>query len=105
MNGAPVDNCPDALRRLLDADEPLNVRRSVANTPTFSLRCWWGRLMTWAPTEAQTRRVAEQLRRTASICDFWLKVAVIAAMIFMAIEVAEAFLPGGAVGRVLGGAR
>jgi uncharacterized membrane protein len=72
---------------------------------TVRLRRWWAFAMAWTPTDAQLRRMAEALRRTSNICDFWLKVAVIAAVIYLAAEIVPAFLPGGAVERIFGGAR
>jgi hypothetical protein len=39
------------------------------------------------------------------LCDLWTKAAVIAAALYFAVEIGAAFLPGGAVERVLGGGR
>jgi hypothetical protein len=69
------------------------------------LRAWWAFAMAWSPTDAQLRRMAELLRRTCSICDLWLKVAVIAAALYLAASILPAFLPGGAVERIFGGGR
>jgi hypothetical protein len=62
-------------------------------------------LATFVPTEQQLRRAAAWLIHACDIADTILKVAVIATVVFLAIEIAWAFLPGGAVERVLGGAR
>jgi hypothetical protein len=48
---------------------------------------------------------AQTLLRVGHLCDFWLKVAVIGAVVYLALEIVPAFLPGGAVDQVLGGAR
>jgi hypothetical protein len=72
---------------------------------TVRLRTWWALAMAWMPTERQMRRLDAWLLRTASIADLWLRVALIACILFLAIEIGSAFLPGGAVERVLGGGR
>jgi hypothetical protein len=56
-----------------------------------------------APTDAQLRRITELIFRSESVCDLCLKVVTIAIAIYLAVEIGAAFLPGGAVERVLGG--
>jgi hypothetical protein len=57
----------------------------------------------WTPTDAQLRRITELIFRSESVCDLCLKVVTIAIAIYLAVEIGAAFLPGGAVERVLGG--
>ena len=45
------------------------------------------------------------IARTAAVLDRAIKTAVILTALYLAIEIGSAFLPGGAVGRVLGGLR
>jgi hypothetical protein len=72
---------------------------------TVRLRRWWSFLMNFVPSDAQLGRMDQALRRTCSICDFWVKLAVIAAALYLTVEILPAFLPGGSVDRVLGGGR
>ena len=72
---------------------------------TVRLRRWWSFLMNWAPTDRQFQRMGDALRRTCGICDFWLKVAVITCVFYLACEILPAFLPGGPANQVLRGAR
>ena len=62
-------------------------------------------LATFVPSEEQLRRAAAWIIHACDIADMILKVAVSATVVFLTIEIAWAFLPGGAVERVLGGAR
>ncbi len=81
-------------------------KRAVAAEPKpSSIRRLWNRLMDWAPTEAQIKSIEEIAIRYGRIADFWLKVAVVFAVLYLAVEIGVAFLPGGAVDRVLGGGR
>jgi len=59
------------------------------------------RLLNWTPTDAQMRAICAIGRRF----DSCLKAAVILTGLYLAIEIASAFLPGGPVERVLGGGR
>ena len=70
---------------------------------TVSLRSWWTRLLDWTPSDALLRRAAGLYRRTASICDLWCTVAIVCALVYFIAVIGQAFLPGGAVERVLGG--
>jgi len=62
-------------------------------------------LATYVPTDKQLRRLAAWLERVGKTADKMLKVAVILAAIFFFAEVVSAFLPGGAVARLIGGSR
>jgi hypothetical protein len=68
---------------------------------TVKLRKSWALVTSWTPTPRQI----ERLLRAASITDLWLRVAVLVGVAWILLEVAIAFLPGGAVDRVLGGGR
>jgi hypothetical protein len=59
--------------------------------------------MNWSPTDAQLRRLAERLIRLSKVASRILHVAAILAALVVALEIGMAFLPGGAVSRVLGG--
>jgi hypothetical protein len=63
----------------------------------------WNSLMTWTPTDEQLARLAHRFECAGRILDRVLKTAVILGVIYLAIEIGLAFLPGGAVSRVLGG--
>jgi hypothetical protein len=100
VNDSTANLCPAALRQMLDkepAQPPVALR--------VTLRSRWASLATWTPSDEQLRRAADWLVRACDICDMVLKTAVIAAVTFLAIEIGEAFLPGGAVSRVLGGVK
>lgn len=76
----------------------------TANPITWgrSVRDCWERFMNWTPTRAQ----AELLGDTAWLIGWFaqnvLKCAVVLMVLYVALEVGTAFLPGGAVGRALG---
>ena len=59
----------------------------------------------WTFTDRQLQRLYDWLRRMAGHCDFYLKAVVVLIAIYLFIEIGSAFLPGAAVGRVLGGAK
>jgi hypothetical protein len=59
----------------------------------------------WTLTDRQLQRLYEWLQRAACSCDFYLKVTVVLTALYLFVEIGSAFLPGGAVERVLGGAR
>ena len=65
----------------------------------------WQRLMTWTPTEQQLRRMSARLTRWGRVCSRTLDAAVVLVAIYLLVEIGRAFLPGGAVERILGGAR
>jgi hypothetical protein len=65
---------------------------------TVRLRRRWARAVAKLPTDAD-------LLHACAVCDFWLKFAVIAGVIYLAVEVVVAFLPGGSIERVLGGVK
>ncbi len=69
------------------------------------IRRSWSVAMNWTPNDQQLRRMAKFAMRTGTIFDGVLKAAVVLAVIYLAIEIGSAFLPGGAVSRVLGGLR
>lgn len=62
-------------------------------------------LATWTPTDEQLRYMEQLAIRVAGGFDSALKSAVILTVLYLAVEVGSAFLPGGAVSRVLGGVR
>jgi len=70
---------------------------------TVRLRTWWTWLMDLQLSDEQLRRVEKWIRRTTSVGEFWLVTFIIAAVAFVAIRVVEAFLPGGAADRLIGG--
>jgi hypothetical protein len=88
-----------SLRRLLDHDFP--ERTELMNR----IRRWWFLVTTFTPSDDQLRRAAAWLLRAFQICDIFLKVAVIAAVCFLAMEIVEAFLPGGPAHQVISGGR
>ena len=93
----PVHNAlPDALQRLFDEQD--------AAIPALGpVRRIWSAAMTWAPTERQFRHLVGRLIRICNVLDLVLKTAVICTALFLALEILLAFLPGGAVHRVIGG--
>jgi len=110
---------PDSLRRLVDktpgANPEIVYRRTHSQGRltasvhgshvhvTVSLGALWARLMDFTPTDRQLDHFARLVRRTTSVCKLWCGIAFASALIFLAIEIGAAFLPGGAVERVLGG--
>jgi hypothetical protein len=70
-----------------------------------SPQAYWRAAMNWAPTAEQLVKIERIVRRTGSIAELWLKVAVIGAALFLACEIVPAFFHGGAVDRVLAGGR
>jgi len=116
MNSPQAYTFPATLRRMLDSEEAERIARREGTLAvrvhgshihvTVKLRRCWALWMNWTPTDAELRRISDWLRRSSNICDLWLKVAVIAAAVYLALEIVPAFLPGGAADRVLsGGAR
>ena len=116
MNNSSTNACPETLRRLIDGDpesEKIAQPQGTLTTAvrgshihiTVCLRRWWSLLMSFSPTDAQLHDAELMFRRAAKIADFWLKVAVIVAMLCIGTEIAMAFLPGGAVDRAIGGGR
>ncbi len=100
----PRINCPQSLQRYMNERFPGFDPAAPKLHHPFQLpnpRLWWNRLMNWAPTEDQIRRIGV----IAGICDFWIKAAVIGAALYLAAEIGWAFWPGHAVDRVLGGLR
>jgi hypothetical protein len=59
----------------------------------------------WIPSEEQILRLDDKLCRACKAASGWLKLAVILAAVYFFVEIGVAFLPGGAVERVLGGGR
>jgi hypothetical protein len=60
-------------------------------------------LANYVPTETQLRRFADWLINAADVAEMVLKVAVIACVTYLFIEVGLAFLPGGPAHRLIGG--
>ncbi len=77
--------------------------RASQSGPIERIRATWSHAMTWTPTDEQPRRMVRIFVRTCTALDWCIKVAVVAAALYLAIEIGSAFLPGGAVSRVLGG--
>lgn len=69
------------------------------------IRATWSQAVTWTPSEQQMHRLVRSIVRTAAVFDYAIKAAVVLVVLYLAIEIGSAFLPGGAVGRVLGGLR
>lgn len=65
----------------------------------------WNSLMTGSLTDRQVRDLATRVEWAGQVCERVLKTAVVVAGIFLLIEISAAFLPGGAVERVLNGGR
>jgi hypothetical protein len=65
----------------------------------------WSQAMTWTPTEEQLRHIVSRATRSLRLFNSVLNVAVIFAVIYLVVEIGAAFLHGGAVERVLGGAQ
>ena len=115
----PRTDLPESLRRLVEKEpgaHPEVVYRRLHNQGrltasvhgshvrvTVSLRTWWARLMDWTPTDAQLRQIERVWRRTASAASLWLNVLTICSAVYLLLVIGQAFLPGGAVERVLGG--
>ena len=59
----------------------------------------------WTITDRQLQRFYDWLERAACNCDFYLKAAVVLIALYLLVEIGSAFLPGAAVGRVLGGVK
>lgn len=87
------------LDSLFEDDAPAPAKPTIADR----LLAWYEADPIWLPNDAQIERFSAWLRRTGSIADRWLRVAVIAGAAYILLEVALAFLPGGAVDRVIGG--
>lgn len=64
-----------------------------------SPKAYWDRLMNLEITPEMVAR----LRRGGSIADLWVRVAVIAGILFLACEIAPAFFSGSTVQRMFGG--
>ncbi|MDR3797986.1 MAG: hypothetical protein P4K93_07525 [Terracidiphilus sp.] len=69
------------------------------------IRAAWSKAMTWTPTDRQLRRIGAAIECSGRMADVALKAFAILAAIYFSIEIGMAFLPGGAVSRVLGGLR
>ena len=54
----------------------------------------WQRLMTWAPTDSQLRRMAASLECAGRVTSDCLKLAVILAAAYLVIEIGAPFLNG-----------
>jgi hypothetical protein len=97
-SGRAWTDAPASLRRLLEEEERESVAQLESRPVAARLRTWWFFwcvwLESWQPSERQMNR-----------CDFWVKVIVIAVALYLFLEVGVAFLPGGAVDRLLGGVR
>jgi len=89
VNDSAVTRCP--------ARPPVAIR--------VTLRSRWASLATWTPNDEQLHCMVQAIARTAAVLDRAIKTAVILTALYLAIEIGSAFLPGGAVGRVLGGLR
>jgi hypothetical protein len=108
---------PKALIRYLDEEarklEPQPLRYSSFYAPpeeadphplrTVSLRRRWAKLMTFVPTDEQFCDAAEYMVRALSAGRKLLGFGMVVMILYLAIEIGSAFLPQGAVARVLGG--
>lgn len=104
---------PESLDRYLDGlvspEEDLRRPQGTLRTTvrgshvhiTVSLRRWWSGLMGLSLTEEERARMEAALLGAEKVLRF----ALIAVAIYLACEIAPAFLRGGAVDRVLGGGR
>ncbi len=68
-----------------------------------SPKAYWNALMVWTPTDDELRAAAKWMLRWGRVSWDMLTVALILTMLYLAAEIGSAFLPGGAVQRVLGG--
>jgi hypothetical protein len=101
---------PKALLRYLEETDgtdhcsPSTDHSSIA-VPRFSLRRWWRKWMDFAPTDAEFRDAAAWLLRVSQGAFNLVSVGAVIMFLYLAIEIGSAFLPDGAVHRVLGGGR
>jgi hypothetical protein len=72
---------------------------------TVSLRRWWQAWMNLIPTDEQFCDAAEWLVGKLANGRKLLGLGAVVMFIYLAIEIGSAFLPSGAVERVLGGGR
>jgi hypothetical protein len=77
---------------------------------TVSLRRSWSALLDYTPTEGEMRRIVARAIRFCDVADLVLKTAVVAGALFVALDIAVAFLPGGPMHHLIthspiGGAR
>jgi hypothetical protein len=79
--------------------------RAVRPSPVERIRAAWSRAMAWTPSEQQMHSMVQAIGKTAAVLDCAIKTAVVLVVLYLAIEIGSAFLPGGAVSRVLGGLR
>lgn len=97
-----------SLRRMLNTDFPeraelaKRIRKSHASITSRLRRCLTA-LHSWKLTERQIRRFVNFMFRLCRVADGFVKLVVIGIAIYLFIEIGVAFLPGGAVERVLGG--
>ena len=106
MSTSQTSPCPDSLRRLLEEDsDAADYFTTGGILPDTRPRSLWSRLMTWTPSVDQVDELVDRLRRAGRILDCTLKIAVVASALYLLLECGMAFLPGGAVDRVLGGVR
>ncbi|MDR3723291.1 MAG: hypothetical protein P4K83_02225 [Terracidiphilus sp.] len=65
-----------------------------------SKRTWWNRVTTWSPSEQDLQKIADRIRRIGNTAGNLLTWTVLAAISYLLIEAALAFLPGGPVDRI-----
>jgi hypothetical protein len=103
MSVLPVYREFDPIERMgaQGAESFEQIRQQRCNQPRTAIRprC------RWTISDQQLQRLYDWLRRAACNCDFYLKAAVVLIALYLLVEIGSAFLPGGSVERVLGGAK
>ena len=98
----PADEKFDPLWNSIGADFPgrdaLIVQSRNLSVPVPG---WWTTLIHWPPSDAQVVSISAWILRAGPIADRILKTAVVCACLYLAFEVAMAFLPGGPVAHIL----
>jgi hypothetical protein len=72
---------------------------------TVRLRRWWALKTAWRPTDRQMRNAFRILIRTGRFLENAIRFVIILGIFYTFYEIGIAFLSGGAVELVLGGAR
>jgi len=106
---------PSSLQRLVDETDEIEHEELLSRARNFTVNClpitrlhqrrWWARLYDWSPSDQQLRRWTNFVFRADEfVCDA-LKLFVVLAAFYLILEILPAFLPGGTVDQMLGGAR
>ena len=101
----PDAQLPLALRRYLDHQVGRNPATRLPRHVSIAARVrrGWAKLMNFAPTDDQLCDAAEWIVSALANGRKLLGFGFVLMLLYLAIEIGTAFLPGGAVHRVLGG--